>query len=85
MDDNIALLLLASCRTRQIRAKWFRRVPGLCVCLHKRQYANGRLLFQAPLLFPPLSGVLCVAGRGLRIPNLVGKNLEEYSWIITLT
>src|SRR5258708_33327184 len=58
MDDNIALLLLASCRTRPIRAKWFRRVPRLCVCLHKRQYAHGRLLFQAPLLFPPLSGVL---------------------------
>jgi len=58
MDDNIALLLLASCRTRHIRAKWFRRVPRLCVCLHKRQYANGRLLLQAPLLFPPVSGVL---------------------------
>src|SRR5258706_8450326 len=51
MDDNIALLLLASCRTRHIRAKWFRRVPRLCVCLHKRQYANGRLLLQAPCPF----------------------------------
>jgi hypothetical protein len=65
MDDNVALALLASCRTRHIRAKWFRRVPRLCICLHKLQYANGRLLLQAPLLFPPVSGVLpyCAAHR----------------------
>ena len=54
MDDNIALLLLASCRTRHIRAKWFRRVPRLCVCLHKQQYANGRLLLQALCSFHQL-------------------------------
>ena len=58
MDDYIALSALASCRTRHVRAKWFRRVPGLCVCLHKRQYANGRLLFQVLLPFSPVSGVV---------------------------
>src|SRR5947208_13587584 len=66
MDDNIALLLLASCRTRHVRAKWFRRVPGLCVCLHKRQYANGRLLFQVLLPFSPVSGVLPCNGQAQR-------------------
>src|SRR5437870_2903088 len=51
MDDNVALVLLASCGTRHIRAKWFRRVPRLCICLHKLQYANGRLFLQAPFSF----------------------------------
>jgi hypothetical protein len=58
VDHDVALILLASCRTRHIRAKWFRRVHWLWVCLHKPQYANGRLLFQALLLFSPRSGVL---------------------------
>src|SRR5258708_2395413 len=58
VDHDGALILLASCRTRQIRAKWFRRVHWFWVCLHKPQYAYGRLLFQVLLLFSPDSGVL---------------------------
>jgi hypothetical protein len=58
VDHDVALIVLASCRTRHIRAKWVRRVHWLWVCLHKPQYAYGRLLFQALLLFSPGSGVL---------------------------
>jgi hypothetical protein len=60
MNDDVALFFLASCGTRLIRAKLFRRVHRLCQCLHILQHANRRLLFQALLPFSPDSGVLPV-------------------------
>ena len=58
MDRNLAHSDLASCRTRLVRAKYFRRVHRLCTCLHRLQHAYGRLLFQALLTFSPVSGAL---------------------------
>ena len=63
MDRDGARSDFASCRTRLVRAKLFRRVHWLCACLHKLQYANGRLLFQVLLTFSPVS----VAVPGLNI------------------
>jgi hypothetical protein len=54
MDGNGALSPFASCRTRQVRAKLVGRVHRLCVCLHKRQHAYGRSLFQVLLTFSPV-------------------------------
>jgi hypothetical protein len=58
MNTNIALSDLASCRARLVRAKLFRRVHRLCACLQRLQHANGRLLFQVPLTFSPVSVAL---------------------------
>jgi len=58
VDHDGTLILLASCRTRHIRAKCFRRVHWLWVCLHKPQYAYGRLFFQALLLLSPDSDIV---------------------------
>ena len=58
MNDDVALFFLASCGTRLIRAKLFRRVHRLCLVFHILQHANRRLLFQALLPFSPDSGVL---------------------------
>jgi hypothetical protein len=58
MDSDGALSSFASCATRRVRAKLFRRVHRLCACLHRLQYANGHLLFQALLTFSPLSVAL---------------------------
>ena len=58
MDTNIALTYLASCGTRLVRAKLFRRIHRLLFCLHILQDANGRLLFQALLTFSPVSDIV---------------------------
>jgi hypothetical protein len=60
MNVNMARSSLASCATRRIRAKLLRRVHWRCICLHRLQHANGRLLFQAFLTFSPVSGDLPV-------------------------
>ena len=58
MDRDGARSDFASCRTRLVRATLFRRVHWLCACLHRLQYANGLLLFQALLTFSPVSVAL---------------------------
>jgi len=58
MNVNSARSSLASCATRRIRATLLRRVHWLCICLHRLQHANGRLLFQALLTFSPVSDIV---------------------------
>jgi hypothetical protein len=58
MDRDVARSYFASCATRPIRAKLVGRVHRLCVCLHKLQHANGRLLFQVLLTVSPVSVAL---------------------------
>ena len=70
MDGDGALSHFASCRTRHVRAKLVRRVHRLCACLHRRQYANGRFLFQALLTFSPGS---------VALPN-VGYDRNNYGF-----
>src|SRR5438034_5297271 len=68
MNDDVALFFLASCGTRLIRAKLFRRVHRLCQCLHMLQYANGCLFFQPLLPFPPDSDIVGELQEAMQLP-----------------
>ena len=90
MDHNIPLPDESSWRTRLIQATCLRGIsflPAVYMCFsHPCSKALWIPLLQIPSDFhPPDRVALCVAWRGLCIPNTVGKNLEEHSWIITLT
>ena len=58
MNTNVALSDLASCGTRLIGAKLFRRVHRLCLVLHTLQHAYERLVFQVLLPFSPVSDIV---------------------------